>query len=120
MGLGLLATTAKQGHKQHEQVAKDVVDIQIDRKGCTDVVGFSAVYDSLQVVEQKEREDDHGKQRNSQHERGHLQPNVCNRGHDEQDDPDEQKLTHAKEDNTRSAGGKPDELGAVTEPQRKA
>ena len=89
-----LVATAKQGHQQNQQIAEDVVDAQIDREGCRDVVRFSAIDDPVQIVEQEQREDADGKRGNREHQSGHLQPDVRD-GRDQQDHhADHQEFAH--------------------------
>jgi len=44
-----LISIATEDTQQHQQVGKDVIDVEINRQGCADVIGLTTVDDTLQI-----------------------------------------------------------------------
>src|SRR5690606_455376 len=55
-----LLAVAPENAQQHQQIGEDVVQVEIDRQGGRNVVGFAAADHPLQVDQQKGRENSDG------------------------------------------------------------
>lgn len=122
----LIAFAAK-SHQQTEQVNEDIVDVQEQRHGCHDVVGFAAVNDLADVEQDVCRKNQHRNRGDGQGQRRDCKEQVSERCDDQQDHADEQKLAHeaeiffgdrgnrcqAGENNARSACRHTDQLSTV-------
>src|SRR3990167_8102503 len=88
---------AGKGHDKLQQADENVVNVQVDRQRGADVVGFAALNDTTDVVQDIGRENADNGDSDGQRERRNLEENVGDGGQQHDDHADEEELAHAGE-----------------------
>ena len=95
--LRVLVAFAAEGHQQAEQIDEDVIDVQIQSHRRHHIVGFAAVDDLADVIQDVGGENQYGNRGDGQAERGDGEEEVRQGRDYQQDDADEQEFSHEAE-----------------------
>src|SRR5574343_1556871 len=75
---------AGEGHDQLQQADENVVEIEVNRQRCADIIGFATLNDAADVVQDISGEDADGGNGNGQRQRRDLEEDVGDGGEQDQ------------------------------------